>query len=105
VSPNNILVTTINGTGAVIETIYVLIFMVYAPKKEKLKIGGLLALILSLFAAVALASVFALQGNIRKVFCGVAASVFSIIMYGSPLSIMVGHYPSDFVHMKKKPAT
>ena len=89
VSPNNILVTTINGAGAVIETIYVLIFMVYAPKKEKLKIGGLLALILSVFAAVALVSYFALHGNMRKVFCGVAASVFSIIMYGSPLSIMV----------------
>uniref|UniRef100_A0A7C8YNB0 Bidirectional sugar transporter SWEET n=2 Tax=Opuntia streptacantha TaxID=393608 RepID=A0A7C8YNB0_OPUST len=88
VSPNNILVTTINGAGAVIETIYVLIFMVYAPKKEKLKIGGLLALILSVFAAVALVSYFALHGNMRKVFCGVAASVFSIIMYGSPLSIM-----------------
>lgn len=88
VSPNNILVTTINGTGAAIETIYVLIFLIFAPKKEKLKIGGLFALILSIFATVALVSLLALHGNMRKVFCGVAASVFSIIMYGSPLSIM-----------------
>ncbi|KNA07354.1 hypothetical protein SOVF_172760 [Spinacia oleracea] len=88
VSPNNILVTTINGTGAVIESVYVLVFLILAPKKEKLKIGGLLAIILSIFATVALVSVLALDGNKRKIFCGVAASVFSIIMYGSPLSIM-----------------
>ncbi|KAL2898113.1 Bidirectional sugar transporter SWEET1, partial [Bienertia sinuspersici] len=90
VSPNNILVTTINGTGAVIESVYVLIFLILAPKMEKLKIGGLLAIILSIFATVALVSVLALQGFHRKLLCGVAASVFSIIMYGSPVSIMVG---------------
>lgn len=88
-SPNNILVTTINGTGAVIESVYVLIFLILAPRKEKVKIGGLLAIILSIFAIVALVSLLALHDTKRKVFCGVAASVFSIIMYGSPLSIMV----------------
>ncbi|KAL2894158.1 Bidirectional sugar transporter SWEET1, partial [Bienertia sinuspersici] len=88
VSPNNILVTTINGTAAVIEGIYVLIFLILAPKKEKLKIGGLLAIILLIFATIALISVLALQGSHRKIFCGVITSVFSIIMYGSPLSIM-----------------
>ncbi|KAL1207994.1 Bidirectional sugar transporter SWEET1 [Cardamine amara subsp. amara] len=55
VSKDNTLVSTINGTGAVIETVYVLIFLFYAPRKEKAKIF---------------------------------ATVFSIIMYGSPLSIM-----------------
>ncbi|KAJ8450372.1 hypothetical protein Cgig2_004829 [Carnegiea gigantea] len=54
VSPNNILVTIINGAGAVLETIYVLIFLVFAPKKEKLKVGSLFALVLSVFAAIAL---------------------------------------------------
>ncbi|KAI9113334.1 hypothetical protein K1719_015859 [Acacia pycnantha] len=88
VSPHNILVTTINGTGAVIETIYVLIFVIFAPKRERTKILGLLALILTVFAAVALISLFAMHGNARKVFCGLAASIFSIIMYGSPLSVM-----------------
>lgn len=88
VSPNNILVTIINAAGAVLETIYVLIFLVFALKKERLKVGSLFALVLSVFAAIALVSILALHGNARKVFCGVAASVFSIIMYGSPLSIM-----------------
>ncbi|KAA0058861.1 hypothetical protein IC582_004719 [Cucumis melo] len=88
VSPHNILVSTINGTGAVIELIYVMVFIVYAGKKEKGKIGGLFAFAMGAFTAVALVSVFALEGKIRKLFCGLAASVFSIIMYGSPLSIM-----------------
>ncbi|BFG40603.1 hypothetical protein CerSpe_268770 [Prunus speciosa] len=88
VSPNNILVSTINGTGAVIEAIYVLIFIIFSPKREKAKILGLFTFVLAIFSTVALVSVFALQGKGRKLFCGLAATVFSIIMYGSPLAIM-----------------
>ncbi|XP_050222395.1 bidirectional sugar transporter SWEET1 [Mercurialis annua] len=88
VSKNNLLVSTINGTGAVIETIYVLVFIIYATKKEKAKITGLFLLVLAIFATVALVSVFALHGNTRKLFCGFAATIFSIIMYASPLSII-----------------
>ncbi|KAA8538329.1 hypothetical protein F0562_027848 [Nyssa sinensis] len=88
VSPNNILVSTINGTGAAIESIYVLMFVIFAPKKEKAKILGLFAFVLTVFSAVAFISVFALHGNGRKLFCGLAATIFSIIMYASPLSIM-----------------
>lgn len=88
VSQNNILVSIINGTGAAIEAIYVLIFIIYAPKKEKAKIFGLFAAVLTVFSAVALVSVLALHGSNRKLLCGLAATVFSIIMYASPLSIM-----------------
>lgn len=88
VSPNNLLVSTINGTGAAIEFVYVVIFLIFAPRKEKAKILGLLTFVLTVFAAVALVSLLALHGNKRKLFCGVAATVFSIIMYASPLSIM-----------------
>lgn len=89
VSPNNILVSVVNGTGAGIEAIYVLIFLIYAPKKEKLKILGLLTFVLTVFCTVALVSLFALHHQKRKIFCGFAASIFSVIMYGSPLSVMV----------------
>ncbi|KAA8546508.1 hypothetical protein F0562_002753 [Nyssa sinensis] len=89
VSPHNILVSTINGTGAAIELIYVLIFLIFAPNKEKRKIFGLFTFVLAVFSAVAFVSLFALHGNKRKLFCGFAATIFSIIMYASPLSIMV----------------
>jgi solute carrier family 50 (sugar transporter) len=88
VSPNNMLVSTINGTGAGIEFIYVVLFIIYAPRKEKAKMLGLLTFVLSVFGAVALVSLFALHGKGRKLFCGFAATIFSIIMYASPLSIM-----------------
>ncbi|KHN21704.1 Bidirectional sugar transporter SWEET1 [Glycine soja] len=89
VSPNNLLVTIINGTGAGIEIIYVFIFIYFAPKKEKTKIIGLFSFVVAVFSVVVLVSLFALQGNARKLFCGFAAAIFSIVMYGSPLSIMV----------------
>ncbi|XP_074584005.1 bidirectional sugar transporter SWEET1a-like [Curcuma longa] len=88
VSPNNILVSTVNGAGAAVEAIYVVIFLVFAPKKGKAKMMGLLALVLSIFSSVALVSLLALHGQRRKVFCGFAAAIFSICMYASPLSIM-----------------
>nr|ACU21325.1 unknown [Glycine max] len=37
VSPHNILVSTVNGTGSFIEIIYVLIFIVLAPRRRTLK--------------------------------------------------------------------
>ncbi|KAF7127955.1 hypothetical protein RHSIM_Rhsim11G0077400 [Rhododendron simsii] len=88
VSKHNVLVLTINVTGAAVESIYVLIFLIYAPQKEKARILGLLALGLSVVASVAFVSVFALHGNSRKLFAGFAACIFCVIMYASPLSIM-----------------
>lgn len=99
VSKNNILVSTINGTGAAIELIYVLTFIIYAPKREKAKFIGLLTLVLTTFGGVALVSLVVLQGKSREIFCGFAAAIFSIIMYGSPLSIMVRQINySNFIH-------
>ncbi|KAL9992239.1 putative SWEET sugar transporter [Helianthus debilis subsp. tardiflorus] len=89
ISENNTLVTVINGTGAAIEAVYVLIFLIYAPKKEKAKVFWLAIFVLAAFSTVAVVSVAALHGKTRRYFCGFAASVFSVIMYGSPLSIMV----------------
>ncbi|KAI3464610.1 hypothetical protein Pfo_021273 [Paulownia fortunei] len=88
VSPNNLLVSTINGTGAAIEFVYVIIFLTFAPKKKKGKLLALLSIVLIVFATVVFVSLFALHGNGRKLFCGIAATVFSIIMYGSPLTII-----------------
>ncbi|XP_028781601.1 bidirectional sugar transporter SWEET1-like [Neltuma alba] len=88
VSPNNLLVSTINGFGTGIEIIYVLIFITLAPKKERFKIIGLLTFVLIVFLLVVVVSLFVLHHYPRKLFCGLLASIFSIIMYSSPLSIM-----------------
>uniref|UniRef100_A0A0E0HEQ6 Bidirectional sugar transporter SWEET n=1 Tax=Oryza nivara TaxID=4536 RepID=A0A0E0HEQ6_ORYNI len=98
VSPNNILVSTINGAGAVIETAYVVVFLVFASThKTRLRTLGLAAAVASVFAGVALVSLLALHGQHRKLLCGVAATVCSICMYASPLSIMRKLLGLDFV--------
>ncbi|KAI3442668.1 Bidirectional sugar transporter SWEET [Psidium guajava] len=88
VSRNNILISTINGVGGVIEFTYVVIFLIYAQKKERTKILRLFALVVTVFLAIASVSLLALHGNTRKFFCGVAAGLFSTIMFASPLSVM-----------------
>ncbi|KAK1431393.1 hypothetical protein QVD17_07851 [Tagetes erecta] len=88
VSENNTLVTIINGVGTVIEGFYVLVFVMYATKKEKMKVAWLVVFVVVAFSTVALVSIFALVGETRRCFCGFAAAVFSVIMYASPLSIV-----------------
>lgn len=88
VTSDNILIATINGAGAAIELIYVLIFFFYTPNKQKGKILAMFVLVVLAFAAAAVISVLAFHGKNRKLFCGTAATVFSIVMYGSPLSII-----------------
>uniref|UniRef100_A0A452Z613 Bidirectional sugar transporter SWEET n=1 Tax=Aegilops tauschii subsp. strangulata TaxID=200361 RepID=A0A452Z613_AEGTS len=89
VSPNNVLVSTINGVGAVIETVYVVIFLVFASnRKARLRTLGLASAVAAVFTVVALVSMLALHGPARKLLAGLAMTVFSICMYASPLSIM-----------------
>ncbi|KAG7983633.1 hypothetical protein I3843_04G116800 [Carya illinoinensis] len=61
-------VSTINGTGAAIELIYDKIF-------------GIFSFVVLVFSIEVLVSLLALEaGKTRKVFCGFAASIFSIII-------------------------
>lgn len=97
VSPHNIPVSAINGAGAVIEIIYVFIFVWFAPKKEKIKVLSLFSFVVTAFGGVVLVSMLALHAHSRTIFCGFAAAIFSIIMYGSPLSIMVSYVHTFYI--------
>ncbi|GFQ02374.1 bidirectional sugar transporter sweet1 [Phtheirospermum japonicum] len=89
ISKDNYLVSAINGIGAVIESFYLLIFLIFAAKREKAKIIGLLLSMLAIFTTVALLSALAFDDMAQKQqLCGYAAMVCSIIMYASPLSVM-----------------
>ncbi|OAY83262.1 Bidirectional sugar transporter SWEET1a [Ananas comosus] len=100
VSPNNLLVSTINGAGTAIELVYVIIFLTYAStSKVRMKMLGLLMIVSSIFAAVVLISLLALHGQSRKLFCGSAATIFSICMYASPLSIMSVEFMPFFLSL------
>ncbi|KAJ4758376.1 Bidirectional sugar transporter SWEET [Rhynchospora pubera] len=88
ISPNNILVSTINCTGVVIEGVYVMIFLIFAPPKMRIRMFGLLIVVIAIFSTIALVSLLALHGEDRELLCGLAAAICSIAMYASPLAVM-----------------
>ncbi|KAM3238238.1 Bidirectional sugar transporter SWEET1b [Capsicum annuum] len=88
VSPDNTLLTVLASIGGVLEAIYVLIFLIFAPKREKFKISGILFLVLSIFSIVAFVSVLTLHGDKRKLLCGLAFAITCIMMFGAPLTVM-----------------
>ncbi|XAR49621.1 hypothetical protein NMG60_11032885 [Bertholletia excelsa] len=88
VSPHNLLVSTISAVGAALESMYIVVFVIFAPKKEKGKILALVACLLTTFGLTAVVSLLAFHGKKRKLFCGLAATIFCIVMYASPLSVM-----------------
>lgn len=89
VHPNSILVVTINGTGLVLESIYLTIFFIYSPKELRLKVLKFLAGELA-FMAVVIAVVLttAHTHERRSLIVGVLCVIFGTCMYASPLSVM-----------------
>lgn len=88
VSSDNILVTASDGSGAVLELIYVCLYLAYSPPKNKRKIMGLLVAELALFGVIAVISMTALHHTARTYLVGIVAAALSVCMYGAPLSIM-----------------
>ncbi|KAF6170488.1 hypothetical protein GIB67_031896 [Kingdonia uniflora] len=88
VSPNNILLSTIDFTGAAIESVYVVIFIVFAPKKVRVKTSILLAVVIIVFFGFALVSQFVIPQHYRQLFCGLTTTILCICMYASPLAAM-----------------
>uniref|UniRef100_A0A7N0UU63 Bidirectional sugar transporter SWEET n=1 Tax=Kalanchoe fedtschenkoi TaxID=63787 RepID=A0A7N0UU63_KALFE len=80
VSKDNLLVSTINGTGAAIEAVYVLIFLIYAPRKERLKILSLFTAVMAIFSTVALVSLLVLHGQVPNGF-GCVLGAVQLILY------------------------
>ncbi|KAH1256788.1 50S ribosomal protein L24, chloroplastic [Glycine max] len=84
------LVATVNGFGIVVETIYVILFLIYAPKGIRGR-TAILAVILdvAISAEAVATSQLALQGEARGGAVGVMGAGLNIVMYFSPPSAMV----------------
>ncbi|KAF6170492.1 hypothetical protein GIB67_031900, partial [Kingdonia uniflora] len=78
VSPNNLLVSTIDFTGAAIESVYMAIFIVFAPKKVRMKTLIHLAAVVIVFIGFALVSQFVISQHYRQLFCGLTTTILSI---------------------------
>uniref|UniRef100_A0A5B7AZD2 Bidirectional sugar transporter SWEET n=1 Tax=Davidia involucrata TaxID=16924 RepID=A0A5B7AZD2_DAVIN len=89
VHPNSLLVVTINGTGFVIEILYVTIFFIYSNWTKRRKMIIVLLIELVFMAIIVLITLTQLHGTKRRsMFIGILCIVFNIIMYTSPLTVM-----------------
>ncbi|PPS12078.1 hypothetical protein GOBAR_AA08547 [Gossypium barbadense] len=94
VHPNSTLVITINGAGTAIELVYLTLFLIFCHDKKKRLKGLLIALVEVVFMALVTALVLTLAHTTerRSMVVGIIAILFNIMMYASPLSVMVSRY-------------
>ncbi|KAK9059351.1 hypothetical protein SSX86_021971 [Deinandra increscens subsp. villosa] len=89
VHPHSLLVITINGTGLLIETVYLLLFLIYCGRKQRIKV---LLIMLGELLFLGVLSVLALtvahSTKVRSDIVGSIAIVGNIMMYAAPLSVM-----------------
>ncbi|KAM6597034.1 bidirectional sugar transporter SWEET16-like isoform X1 [Cannabis sativa] len=89
IKTNGFLIVTVNVYGAIVEIIFLTIFLLFAPPKMKIRTAILVVVFNVIFpvAAIMYMQIF-LHGNTRIDFAGSLCSVFSMIAYASPLSSM-----------------
>ncbi|TYI61740.1 hypothetical protein E1A91_D10G194900v1 [Gossypium mustelinum] len=88
--PGAYLVATVNGFGILAEAVYVVLFLIYAPRKMRVKTGILVGILnVGFLAAAILVTHLALEGDTRIDAIGFMCAGLNIIMYGSPLAAMV----------------
>ncbi|KAL1832193.1 hypothetical protein ACET3Z_001844 [Daucus carota] len=89
VKPGEYLIATINGFGIIVEAVYVILFLVYAPKHIKAKTTILAGILnIGFFGSAVLVTQLALEGEARINAIGILGAGLNIIMYGSPLAAM-----------------
>ncbi|KAF9622223.1 hypothetical protein IFM89_030081 [Coptis chinensis] len=90
IKPGGLLVATVNGFGMVAEAIYIIIFLIFAPKKIKAKTAILAGVLdVGFLLAAVLITGFMLEGDLRIDIIGLVSAGLNIVMYGSPLAAMV----------------
>ncbi|GJM95691.1 hypothetical protein PR202_ga12462 [Eleusine coracana subsp. coracana] len=83
------LLITINAAGIVIESIYIILYFVYAPKKAKLFTAKImLGLNVGFFGLILLVTLLLFKGDKRVVALGWICVGFSVSVFVAPLSII-----------------
>ncbi|KAL4603175.1 hypothetical protein ACB092_10G106600 [Castanea dentata] len=85
-----IMLITINSIGCAIESIYLIIFMIYAAGRARIYTAKLLAFFnLGLFGMIVLCtSLLIKQSYLRLTVVGWVCAIFSVCVFAAPLSIM-----------------
>ncbi|XP_073139069.1 bidirectional sugar transporter NEC1-like [Henckelia pumila] len=85
---NAMLIVTINSVGCVIESIYLFLYFVYAPKKAKMFTVWLIIVDLGALGLVTVISLFAFKGSDRVSLVGWTCAAVNLAVFAAPLSIM-----------------
>ncbi|KAF9623031.1 hypothetical protein IFM89_036012 [Coptis chinensis] len=86
VHPHSTLVYTINGIGCVIELSYLIIYVIYANKKQRRLLGSAFALVLAFFVLVVVLIMLLLHTTSKRSLpTGIICVVLNICMYASPV--------------------
>ncbi|MCL7023474.1 hypothetical protein MKW94_029286, partial [Papaver nudicaule] len=83
------LIVTVNGAGAILQAIYVTLFIIYAPRDSKvkhLKLAGILNV--GFYLTVVLITLLATRGTVRLTVVGFLCAGLTLGMYASPLVSM-----------------
>ncbi|EEF51728.1 bidirectional sugar transporter SWEET12 [Ricinus communis] len=83
------LLITINSVGCLIETIYITLFITYAPKQARITTLKILLLLnFGGFCLILLLSHFLAKGSERATILGWVCVIFSVSVFAAPLSVM-----------------
>lgn len=83
------LLITINSFGCVVETIYIVTYLIYATKDARiLTIKLFIAMNVGSFAMILLTTLLAMHGSLRVIVLGWICTSFAICVFASPLTIM-----------------
>ncbi|XP_042485266.1 bidirectional sugar transporter SWEET14-like [Macadamia integrifolia] len=83
------LLITINSIGCVIETIYITMFLAYAPKKAKILTTKLILLLnLGVYSLILLLTLLLVKGPIRVRIVGWVCVAVSVSVFAAPLSVL-----------------
>ncbi|KAL7145798.1 hypothetical protein ABFS83_07G111600 [Erythranthe nasuta] len=87
---NAYMIVSINGIGCVIEAIYLVIYLIYAPNKAKVHFHDELIIIFNVggLGLITAVSLVAFKGSKRVSFVGWVCAIFTIAVFAAPLSIM-----------------
>ncbi|KAL9233325.1 hypothetical protein vseg_008343 [Gypsophila vaccaria] len=87
--PGGFLIMTVNGTGTVLQLVYITLYIVFAPKDKKIKsIIAVAILNIGFVGAVIAVTLLAIHGSLKITVVGAVSAVLTVGMYASPLTAM-----------------
>ncbi|EHA8590170.1 hypothetical protein COCNU_scaffold015884G000010 [Cocos nucifera] len=87
--PGGLLVVTVNGTGSVLQAIYVTLYLIYAPRDTRVKMAKLVAILnVGFLGLVMVVTLLAIHGSLRLTVIGSMCAALTVGMYASPLAAM-----------------